>query len=65
MITTVNSEKPMTMVVKQRRAVFRKTLPLSRVLKSPQKQAPRTAVRKNAAPVLYGRERTFTKNRST
>ena len=54
MIMMLNIEKPMTMVVKQSRTVFQNTLPASYVLKRPQKQSPRTATRKNAAPLLVG-----------
>ena len=64
MITMLNTENPITIVVKHSRAVFQNTLSVLRVLKRPQKQAVRRATMKKAAPVLYGSPRVLTKNRS-
>ena len=52
------------MVVRHSMTVFQNTLLFFKVLNRPQKQRASTATMKNAAPVLYGRPRVFTKNRS-
>ena len=64
MITMLNTENPITIVVKHSRAVFQNTFSVFKVLKSPQKHAVSRATMKNAAPVLYGSPSVFTKNRS-
>ena len=64
MMTMEKSEKPMTIIVKHRRAVLRNTFCCFIVLNSPQKHAPRSTIMKNTAPLLNGRPRVLTKNRS-
>ena len=60
----LNTENPMTMVVKHSRAVFRNTFFFLRVANSPQKQSPKSSSMKNTAPELYGSPNTFTNSRS-
>ncbi len=52
MITMLNTENPITIVVKHSSAVFQKIFPVLRVLKRPQKHDARRTMMKNAAPVL-------------
>ena len=54
----------MTITVKHNRTVLAKTCCFFIVRKSPQKHRPSSRIMKNAAPVLNGSPRTFTKNRS-
>ena len=64
MMSMLNTEKPITIVVTQSSAVLRKTFSFFRVRNRPQKQSASSASRKKAAPLLYGRPRTLTKKRS-
>ena len=52
MMSMLNTENPITIVVAQSRAVLRKTFSFRRVTASPQKHSASRATRKKAAPLL-------------